>query len=285
MTAEPAPRPTEAERWASDMGEKWNTHVDRFEGMLAPIGKALIDAAEFQPGEHVIDIGCGAGPTTLEIARRVGPTGSATGLDISPALVTTAKRRAAQLGIDNARFQVGDASVADVGGARFDYLFSRFGIMFFSDPYAAFAHLHEFLRPGGRVMFACWGPQQQNPWVVEVMGLIQKYVELPPPPPRAPGPFAFGDESYLRDILGKADFKDVTLTAYRGEQYIGGPGSNAASAARFLTETLFVGEMLKNLPEERRKEAEAELVELLARHEKDGSVQMGGMAWFVGARA
>jgi len=285
MTTEPETQPTEAERWAGEMGEKWNAHVDRFEGMLAPIGEALIAAARFQPGDHVIDVGCGAGWTTLEIAGHVGPKGRATGLDISPTLIRTAQVRAVRLGIENVHFQVGDASVAEVEGAPFDYLFSRFGIMFFADPHAAFTHLHGFLKPGGRAMFACWGPQAQNPWVVEVMGLVQKYVDLPPPPPRAPGPFALGEEDYLRDILGKAGFKDVTLTPYRGDQYIGGPGSNAASATRFLKETLFVGEALKNLPEERQKEAEAELTKLLARHEKDGSVRMGGMAWFVGAKA
>ncbi len=82
--------------------------------------------------------------------------------------------------------------------------------MFFADPYAAFTHLHGFFKPGGRAMFACWGPQPQNPWVVEVMGLVQKYVDCRRPRPARPGRLPSGEESYLRDILGKAGFKDVT---------------------------------------------------------------------------
>jgi ubiquinone/menaquinone biosynthesis C-methylase UbiE len=285
MSTAPAPQPSEAERWAGEMGEKWNTHFDRFEGLIAPLGKALIDAAKFQPGERVIDVGCGAGATTIEIARRVGPKGAVVGLDISPTLVRTAQGRAAAQGVENVSFVVGDASEAGVGEAGFDRLFSRFGIMFFEEPYVAFAHLHGFMKPGGRMIVSCWGPQPENPWIVEVAGVVSKYVEMPRPDPRAPGPFAFGDMDYFRDILTKAGFKDVRFTPWRGEQTIGGPGSDAKSATQFLTETLFVGEMLKNLPEARKQEALVELEALLKSHEKDGDVRMGGMAWLVGAKA
>jgi SAM-dependent methyltransferase len=279
------PTPSEPERWAGEMGEKWNANLDRFEGMIAPLGAALIDAARFKPGENVIDIGCGGGATTREIARRVGPKGNVTGLDISPVLVKTSAARAKAAGLNNARFVAGDASSADIGETGFDCLFSRFGIMFFADPYGAFAHMHGFVKPGGRMMVACWGPQPENPWIVEVGGVVRKYVEMPRPDPKAPGPFAFGDQDYFRDILTGAGFKDITFTPWRGDQAIGGPGSDAKSATQFLTETMFVGDMLKELPEARKREALTELEALLKSHETDGSVRMGGMAWFVSAKA
>lgn len=285
MSTNPIEQHTEADRWAGEMGEKWNTHHKRFEGMIAPLGQALIESAHFQPGERVIDVGCGAGVTSLEIARRVGPTGSVTGLDISPALVRTSTARAKEAGLTNVRFVEGDASKADISETGFDCLFSRFGIMFFPDPYGAFKHMHGFVKPGGRAVFACWGPQPENAWVTEVMALVLRYVQLPPPVPRAPGPFAFAEPDYMRDILTKAGFKDVTMTAWRGEQCIGGPGSNAKSATEFLTETLFVGEALKEVPEETRQKALAELEALLASHEGSDGVRMQGMAWIVSAKA
>ena len=285
MSTNPLEQQTEADRWAGEMGEKWNAHHARFEGMIAPLGQALIEAAKFQPGEKVIDVGCGAGVTSLEIAKRVGPTGSVTGLDISPVLMRTATERAKKAGLANARFITGDASKADIDDTGFDCLFSRFGIMFFPDPYGAFKHMHGFVKSGGRAVFSCWGPQTENPWVMEIMGLVKRYVELPPPVPRAPGPFAFGDQDYLRDILAKAGFKDVTMTAWRGEQGIGGPGTNAKSAAQFLTETMFVGDALKEVPEETRQKALAELETLLATHETPDGVRMQGMAWIVSATA
>ena len=101
----------------------------------------------------------------------------------------------------------------------------------------------------------------------------------------APGPFAFGDQDYLRDILSKAGFKDVTMTAWNGEQCIGGPGTNAKSAAQFLTETMFVGDALQEVPEETRKKALAELETLLTRYEQPDGVKMKGMAWIVSAKA
>ena len=285
MSEATAPQPNEAERWAGEMGEKWNANLDRFEGMIAPLGEALIEAANFKPGEKVLDVGCGGGVTSLEIARRVGPDGSVTGLDISSVLMRTATARAAAEGLKNTRFVTGDAGSTDIGDSGFDCLFSRFGIMFFIDPYAAFAHMHGFVKPGGRMMVSCWGPQPENPWIVNVMGVVSKYVEMPRPDPKTPGPFAFADKAYFGDILAKAGFKDVSFTPWRGDQALGGPGSNAKSATQFLTETLFVGDMLKDLPDARKQEALVDLEALLKKHEKDGSVRMGGMSWLVGATA
>lgn len=275
----------EPENWAGEMGEKWRAHLDKFEAMIKPVGDALLEAAAIAPGETVIDIGCGAGPTTFQIAERVGARGSVTGLDIAPVLIEVAKERAKTSGAEGVAFVLGDASKTDVGKARFDCLFSRFGVMFFDDPYGAFAHMHGFLKPGGRLAMACWGPPQENAWITVLMALVRRYVDMPAPPPRAPGPLAFSEEDYVRDILGRAGFKDIALTAWRGTQYLGGPGLGPKQAAAFLKDALFVGEALVDAPEEIREKALREIEAVLETHNKPEGVGLPAMAWLITARA
>ena len=278
----------EAELWAGPMGERWLAHLDPFESMISGVGDAGIAAAAFQPGERVIDIGCGGGATSLAIARLVGPAGSVTGLDISPVLTAAAAERARRAGVDNARFITGDAATATVAGPAFDRLFSRFGVMFFADPHGAFAHMHGFLRPGGRLDFICWGPVADNPWVAALGAVIGAYVAAPdgpPPSPRAPGPFAFADPDYVREILEGGGFSGVKVSPWRGGQYMGGRGSDPQAAARFATEALPFGDALAALEPGPRRRAQADLEAMFARYLTPEGVEVPSMAWFVSARA
>ena len=132
-----------AEDWAGEMGERWLRHLERFESMIAPIGAALLESAGFRPAQRVLDLGCGAGGTSLEIARRVGPKGAVLGVDISAPLIAAAERRAQQAAADNVSFRCADAAIAQLPEAPFNRMFSRFGLMFFNDARAAFAHLRD----------------------------------------------------------------------------------------------------------------------------------------------
>jgi SAM-dependent methyltransferase len=278
----------EGQLWAGPMGERWLAHIDQFESMISGVGDAAIAKAAFQPGETVIDIGCGGGATSLAIARIVGPAGSVTGLDISSALVDAATDRARKAGLANARFILGDAAAASAPGAPFDRLFSRFGVMFFDDPHGAFAHMRGLLRSGGRADFACWGPVPENPWMGELREAIGRHIpppDGPPPPPRAPGPFAFAQPDYVREILHSAGFSDVEVGPWRGKQYMGGRGSDARAAARFATQALPFGEALAELAPDLRRRAEEDIEALFARFEAPGGVEVPAMAWLVSARA
>jgi SAM-dependent methyltransferase len=154
MTATTAdPNALKGEDWAGEMGVKWLTHIDRFEGMIAPIGDALLARAGIAPGERVIDLGCGGGLTSLAAARVTGPQGAVLGLDISPDLIDEARRRAADH--PNVTFICADAATVALD-TPYDRLISRFGSMFFADPYAAFTNLHGLIRPGGRIDLAIW---------------------------------------------------------------------------------------------------------------------------------
>lgn len=278
--ADKLPQEMESDSWAGEMGEKWNTYVDQFEGMIAPVGAAAIEYAAFQPGERVIDIGCGGGATTFDIARKIGD-GHVTGLDLSQTLVDTANRRLAESGLSNIDFICDDASTSSVN--NYDVLFSRFGVMFFEDPYAAFQNMRRFLKESGRISFVCWGPPTEQPWVGQLMAIAGKYVELPAPVPNAPGPFAFGNQDYLRDILESASFRNLEITLWRGKQQIGGAEATPESAARFVMDALFLGDALADQADEIKQQAYQEAVELLCGYSSGGKVELEGCAWLAKA--
>jgi ubiquinone/menaquinone biosynthesis C-methylase UbiE len=275
----------QAEAWEGEMGDKWLAHIDRFEGMIAPVGEALVAKAVVRPGDQVIDIGCGGGASSLALAAQVAPGGMVTGLDISPSLIAEAQRRAQARGMRTAQFVVGDASRVHIPGDGFDVLFSRFGIMFFEDPYAAFANMHGFLKPDGRAIFACWAPPSENAWVRDLMAIAAEFVELPKPEPRAPGPFAFADPNYVRDILETAGFRNIRIDPWRGPQMIGGKGATPEEAADFVMDVLFLGEALDDQPDEVKTAARAKAIDLFKTAETVEGVSLPCMVWFVSAEA
>ena len=271
--------------WAGEAGTRWLAQLDRFENMIAPIGEALLDQAGYAAGEKVVDIGCGGGWTTRRIAEKVGETGFALGLDISGELVALAQDRAQAAGLRNIRFEEGDAAIAMPEEAPFDRLFSRFGTMFFADPYPAFANLRRKLRPGGRLDMAVWAPVADNPWTRNVMAVIGEHIDLPAPQPRAPGPFALGEEDYLLDLLQKAGFTGIAINGWTGDQHIGGPGSDPESAARFVLDGMHIGDLVRASGESVRAAVERSLIELFERNHDVGGVRLGAKAWLVSAQA
>src|SRR5580765_2593349 len=176
--------------WNSQSGERWVAHQARLDAIAAAFGQAAIEAAAPAKGERVLDVGCGAGASSLALAARVGPAGQVLGVDISEPLIGLACALAPQ--DTPAQFQLADASGAELPEGAFDILFSRFGVMFFDDPTGAFAHMRRALKPGGRVAFVCWRGAAENDWVRLPMAAIKGIV--PPTAlsdPEAPGPFSF----------------------------------------------------------------------------------------------
>ncbi|TAD80995.1 MAG: methyltransferase domain-containing protein, partial [Sphingomonadales bacterium] len=278
---ETAPEALKGEDWAGEMGERWLFSLDRFEGMIAPIGAALLARADYQPGERVLDLGCGGGATTLAIADAVGSAGEALGLDIAPMLIAKAKQRAAAAG-SPARFVCADAAEATLSDAPFDRLFSRFGSMFFPAPVPAFANLRRHLKPGARINLAVWAHPRDNAWMMEVMGVVRAHVEVPPAVPRAPGPFAFEDLGYLEKILTTAGFIGMEAMAYAGEQPVGGPGATPDEATDFVLASMAAGRVLAEQGHAVRDAARAELTAMFGNHYRaDEGVMLPCKAWLV----
>ncbi len=272
------------EDWAGEMGAKWLANLERFEGMIEPIGEALLKQAEFQPGERVLDIGCGGGGTTIAIAKAVAPSGDVLGVDISPDLTTASTQRATDAGVRNIRFMCADAASVQLAGAPYDRLFSRFGSMFFSEPHDAFANLASLLRPGARIDLAVWAAPRDNLWMMEMMAIVRRFVAAPPAIPRAPGPFAFEDLDYLREVLAAGGFSEPNIVSYEGLQPVGGVNATPHEAASFVLSSMAAGRLLDEQGPDVRAAAEFELIELFKAHRVEGQgVMMQGKAWLVSA--
>jgi SAM-dependent methyltransferase len=218
------------EYWNGRAGLHWAEQQERIDWNLAEITEAVIPFAAAKPGEHVIDIGCGCGTATLLLARAVGPKGSIAGVDISAPMLAVARARAhaAQADIP---FIEADASLHDFQ-PTFDLVFSRFGVMFFADPAAAFANIHKAVAPNGRLAFVCWRSMPENAWAFAPFAAAKHL--LPPqeaPDPHAPGPFAFADGVRLTDILARAGFRDIKLEKFDGAMNMGDTAAEAANEA------------------------------------------------------
>ena len=272
--------------WNGQSGEYWVANQARLDAMFAVFGQAAIEAAAPATGEHVLDVGCGAGASSLALAARVGVGGHVLGVDISEPLIGRARALAPQ--DTPALFQVADASSAELPQGAFDILFSRFGVMFFDDPTGAFAHMRLALRPGGRVAFVCWRGAAENEWVRLPMGAIQGIVSLTAPPdPEAPGPFSFGERDRVTRILTVAGFTDIAIVPFDASVPFGEGGTRDAAIDDAVKMALEVGPLSRALadqPDDIRARASAAVRAVFAGLPGERSVMIDGAAWIVMAR-
>ena len=207
QVAATGPNAEQIEYWNSERARKWVELQERMDALIEAFGARAIERAGLAAGERVIDVGCGCGGTTLDLAGRVGARGRVLGVDISAVMLSRARERAKSVGLANVEFVDADAQTHAFEAGAWDCAFSRFGVMFFADPARAFANLRRALRQGGRVSFACWRAMPENEWVTVPLTALMKVIAPPPPPlPGAPGPFAFGDPQRVRGLLGEAGF-------------------------------------------------------------------------------
>jgi len=221
--------------WNETAAPKWIEYQEVLDAQLEALGRLTMDRARLSPGEHVLDVGCGCGATTRALAVRVGANGSAHGIDLSAPMLARAATLVREAGLRNVRFTNADAQTHHFEPGSADVLFSRFGVMFFADPPAAFGNLRGTLRAGGRLAFVCWQPLSENPWLLVPLGAAAQHIQLPPPPaPGAPGPFAFADPDRVRAILVEAGFEGIDFESVRDTLSVGGGGLE--DAVRILLE-------------------------------------------------
>jgi SAM-dependent methyltransferase len=277
------PNAQQIEYWNQQAGPRWVSHQEFLDAQITPFGRLAMERGSLAPGERVVDVGCGCGGSTLEIARRVGAAGAVVGVDLSAVMLERARQRARASHTGNASFLQADAQTHAFEPASFDLLYSRFGVMFFADPGAAFANLRRALRASGRLAFVCWQPLARNPWMLVPLAAAAKHVELPkPPPPGAPGPFAFGDPEHARSILGKAGFQDVDIEPVESELAIG--GADLDSTVAFLLGIGPAAAALREASREQRALVAGAIREAIAPFSNPEGVRMRGAAWIVRAR-
>jgi SAM-dependent methyltransferase len=272
------------ELWNSEASEAWSTRPERYDAMLGELGLLALDAAHLEPGERVLDIGCGAGQLTLQAAERVGPDGSVLGVDVAAGLLAVARRRATEAGLGQVDLLQADAQDHAFPAVSHDVVLSRFGVMFFADPVSAFANLQATTRPGGRLAFVAWQPAPLNEWATVPLFAAMPHVGPPElPEPGAPGPFAFGDGARLRTLLTEAGWADVLLEDVQTTLSVGG-ARTADEAVDFIAADTFGQRILHSAAPGQREAALEALREAYEAHLVDGEVRVKAAAWIVTAR-
>jgi len=270
--------------WNGEAGQHWTDRNDEMDAMLRPLGATAIDRAAPLVGERVLDIGWHCGGTTLDILGIVGKSGRVLGVDISESMLELANRRVGNLPESLQRvpsFQLADASSFDFPRKEYDLLFSRFGVMFFADPEAAFSNMRKALKPGGRLTFLCWGPPAQNDWIMTPLLAAREH--LPPPEPtdpKAPGPFAFADRDYLNGILASAGFANIGFETTTPTMKMG-RGQSLADTAEFFMEVGPVSRALIGQDDTVRSRVKDAIAEVISGRFNNGYAQMGGNCWIV----
>jgi SAM-dependent methyltransferase len=279
---ENAKPPFSVDFWKGEGGEKWVKNIDLLERHLDELNRILIEHCAVRPGENVLDVGCGGGLTSLALAEAAGPSGRVLGVDVSPVILEIARARGRD--VANLDFRLADAGAEDLGEGTFDLIASRFGVMFFEQPLAAFTYLRRHLKSGGRMVFLCWRRFEENPW----MGVpaAAAFSVLPPaappegePDPDAPGPFSLGEEGRLRFLLEEAGFTEIHLKPVDADVAMG-----SLEEAVYLTTQM--GPAARALEEAEEVERVATLEAIrgaLQEFETPAGVVMPCAAWIVSA--
>ncbi len=265
---------TDTFEWQGRVGETWAAEWQRTDRSLAPVQAELLERiGGLEPwAAGILDIGCGAGTTTISAAARF-PHAKCLGVDLSPALIDTALSRAATA---NCRFGVADASTWSDPAFRPDTLISRHGVMFFDDPVAAFARLGESATPDVRLIFSCFRASGENAWATDMMALLP---EQPGGDPLAPGPFAFAGPDHVAGILATAGWKDARPAPFDWD-YVAGAGDNAvADALSFFQQIGPAARAARTLTGQARADFIARLERLLQSRLADGRVTFKAAGW------
>lgn len=271
----------QAAYWNNEGGTRWKAAAERTAKIFTPITKALIDAAAPKAGERILDVGFGTGYTVVALSRLVEPGGTVVGVDVSRLLLDVARETLAAAGVRNAELVLADASTHEFG-AEFDLLFSQFGLMFFSDPVAAFANLRRALKPDGRMAFACWCEMQANEWFWVPLEAAKRFAPPPEPiPPDAPGPLAFADPKRVERILTDAGFSGVEIRR-RDEKLVIGDDANLA--ANYAANIGPAGRVLANVDAVTKAAATEAMAAALRDYWTPTGIRLAGSIWLVTAR-
>ena len=269
--------------WSGAGGDVWVNKQREMDIMLNPLVDRVIERLDLKSDAKIIDIGCGCGATTLEIAKKI-TQGEILGVDISEPMLDKAAETAREMSLSNISFEVKDVQVDVMPQNYFDVAFSRFGVMFFEDPFEAFKNIHTSLREDGLLSFVCWQNASLNPWQSLSIQVIKEFLDLPAPAPKSPGPFAFEDKTYLEEILRESGFKGLEILDNQEDIVMFSGKSIREACEDYLTINPVVTEMLKNSKPELTEEIlEALVIKFSNFHQNDGLL-FPSATWIVTAK-
>jgi len=278
------PNTEQAEFW-EERAPSWleaEQHVAKVSSRFGQLAMARLGLGS---GERVLDVGCGAGPTTLALAELVGTDGEVVGADISPTMLAAARRRAADAGARNVRFVTADMQVDDLGSGQFDAAFSQMGVMFFADPVAAFANIRTAVHPGGPVAFACWQGLFSNEWMlVPGSAVLTVTGEMPPMPgPGEPGPFSLSEPGRVEEVLGAAGFSHVDVVPH--DEVVVLVGTEIESLVQMSKAVGPVRQAMKDADDDLRRRLMDGVRAAVEERVVDGELRLSAGAFIVSARA
>jgi SAM-dependent methyltransferase len=275
------PNRDQATLWNEASGPVWVELQELLDVMLAPFDARLVEEAFPGEGKRVLDIGCGAGATTLSMARRLGPAGLCLGVDISGPLLAAAQARAAAAGLASATFIQADAQTHRFEPDHFDAAISRFGVMFFDDPAGAFANIRRAMRRGAPLAFVAWRSPAENPFMTAAAPAAAPFLpNLRVPDPDAPGAFAFADRGKVQRILEVSGWTDLDIRPLDVPSAI-----TEKDLLTYVTKVGPVGLALRNADEPTRARTTQALRSAFDSYIRDGVAQFTAACWLVSARA
>lgn len=269
--------------WSGAGGDVWVDKQREMDIMLNPLGERVIQGLDLKEETKILDIGCGCGATTLEIAKIVNQ-GEVIGVDISEPMLERATQTASDMALTNISYQVKDVQVDEMPNKYFDIAFSRFGVMFFEDPFEAFNNINHSLKDDGQLSFVCWQNASLNPWQSLSIQVIKEFLDLPAPAPKSPGPFAFEDKSYINEILTESGFRDIEIKDNQEDIVMFSGKSIREACEDYLTINPVVTEMLKNSPTELREEILEALIGKFSDFHNNEGLLFPSATWIVTAK-
>ncbi|KPQ05609.1 MAG: Methylase involved in ubiquinone/menaquinone biosynthesis [Rhodobacteraceae bacterium HLUCCA12] len=287
-TATDAPREdTEFVRfWNDVLAPKFTRFRHVLVGGLTYHSEAVFPKLPVKAGDRVLDVGCGWGDTAVKLARIVGPDGEVVGIDCCDAFLADAKTDLARTDLTNVTFLRGDAEVALPEGS-FDFVFSRFGTMFFANPVAGLRNMRRALRPGGRMVHIVWRDRADNPWLSMAKDIVLRYLPAPGEDARTcgPGPFSMSDEATVRKMMEVAGYTDIQFERVDAPVRV---GDDVQDAIAFQLAIGPAGEVFReagDLAEAKRPEIEAALAEAIDAQVRDADgIVIDSSSWVISAR-
>ena len=270
------------EEWIGRTGTEWARRGAALELLLDPPSDEGLRVLAPRPGERIIDLGCGAGPSTARLAETVTTTGRVLAIDISPDLIAQARERLG--GSPQVTIAEADAEVYDFGAQPYDGLFSRFGAMFFDNPAAALGNVRSALKPGGRAVFVAWREAAINQWA-SVPLTFSTDGAAPQGPRSGPGPFAWADPAVFTGALEGGGFRQIAAEPfeYMAEISEGDDPDPVVRAADFMMRIGPLAAKLRGATPEAKQEAREFLRHRLARHVSGSAVRLMASAWIITA--